>query len=56
MIWSAKTEGEYKYDQMTSTKLEYNTNMVVVVKYLTIINRSGKSSDVRPLLSDFSKL
>ena len=30
--------------------------MVVVSQHATIINRSGKSADVRPFLSDCSKL
>ena len=47
MIWAATTKGEYKDDQMTSTQLDSHANMVVVGKYATIINRSGKIADVR---------
>ena len=56
MIWEATTEGEYKDDQINSTQIYSHENMVVVGKYTTIINRSGKSADVRPLSSDCSKL
>ena len=56
MIWAAATKGEYKYDQMNSTQIDSNTNMVVVGKYDTIINQSGKSANVRPLLSECYKL
>ena len=56
MFWSVTTEGEYKDDQMTSTQLDSHTNMVVVGKYSTIINRSVKSANVRPFSSDCSKL
>ena len=41
---------------MTSTQLDSHTNMVVVGQHATIINIPGKSADVRPLLSDCSKL
>ena len=41
---------------MTSTQLYSHSNMVVVGKYATIINRSGNSADVRPFSSDCSKL
>ena len=41
---------------MTSTHLDSHTNMVVVGQHATIINIPGKSADVRPLLSDCSKL
>ena len=53
MIWSATTEGEYKHDHMNSTQLESHEKMVVVGQHDTIINQSGKSSDVRPLSSAF---
>ena len=41
---------------MTSTHLDSHANMVVVGKYVTIINRSGKSADMRPFSGDCSKL
>ena len=56
MIWAATTDGEYKDDQITSIEIDYHANMVVIGHHATIINKSGKISDVRPFLSDCSKL
>ena len=56
MIWTETTEGEYKDDQITSTQLDYNANIVVVGQHDTINNLSGNSDDVRPFSSDCSKL
>ena len=56
MIWAGTTEGDYKDDQMNSTQIDFHASTVVLGKYATIINRSGKSADVRPFSSDCSKL
>ena len=56
MLWAATNEGEYKDDQMTPTQRDSHENMVVIGPHATIINRSGKSTNIRPLSSDYSRL
>ena len=56
MILASTTKGEYNDDQITSTQLDSNANMVVVGQHSNIINWSGKSADVSPFSIDCSKL
>ena len=41
---------------MTSTQIDSHANMVFLGQHATIINQSGNSDNVRPFLSDCSKL
>ena len=56
MIWATSTFVVDKDDHMNSTQLYSHTNMVVAGKHATIINKYGKSVDVRPFSRDCSKL
>ena len=47
---------EDKDDEMTSTQLDSHANMAVVGHHATVINRSGKSANVRPFSKDCSQI
>ena len=47
---------EDKDDKMTSTELDSHTNIAVVGRHTTVINRSGKSADVRSFSKDCSQM
>ena len=56
VIWATTTSVDDKDDKMTSTQLDSHVNMAVVGCHSTVINRSGKSADVRPFSKDCSQI
>ena len=56
VIWDTTTSVDDKDDEMTSTQLNSHVNMAVVGRHSTVINRSGKSADVRPFSEDCSQM
>ena len=49
VIWATTTDKEYENDKKTSTHLNTHANMTVAGRHADVINKSGKSADVRPL-------
>ena len=56
MIEATTNDKEYDDDENTSTHLDSHANMTVAGRHATLINKSGKSADVRPFSKDFSKM
>ena len=56
VIWATTTSVEDKNDEMNSTQLDSHANMAVVCRHSIVINRSGKSADVRPIYNDCSQM
>ena len=56
MIWDRTTDKEYDDDKKTSTYLDSNANMTVAGLHATVINKSGKSADVRTSSKECSKM
>ena len=56
VIWAMTTDKEYNNDEKTSPHLDSHANMTVAGCHATVINKSGKSADVRPFTKDCSKM
>ena len=53
VIWATTTDKEYDNDKKTSTHLDSHANMTVAGRHATVINKSGKSADMRLFSNDF---
>ena len=53
VIWETTAMGDKHYRKMSSTQLDYHTNMVFVGKQACIIQRSSKIANVWPFPNEF---